>query len=207
MRKNARWRQTWFAQLGVSTSELLAATAITGLFVVVGVPTLNDARRSAALERATAQVHGLLVRSRAVAVLHARACAVIFDRASDGSWRCTVAEDGDGDGVRRSDIVSGRDPIVDSVVTLEAGGAGPGILGVGSIPDPSGRGTLGGDPGDPIRAGRGDIITFSSHGTATPSSVYFTDFNARMTVIRVYGGTGRINRLTWRRGWDAWRQR
>lgn len=194
-------------QRGFSSGELLAATAVTGMLLLVGVPVLDDARRAAALSRATAQVQGLLVRSRAVAVLHARACAVVFDREADGSWRCTVAEDGDGDGVRRSDIATGRDPIVGAVITLAAGGAGPGILTPGPVPDPSGRGSLDGDPADPVRAGRGDIITFSSRGTATPSSVYFTDFRSRMTVLRVYGGTGRVNRLSWRRGWSEWLQR
>ena len=92
-------------------------------------------------------------------------------------------------------------------VDLAAGGAGPGVLPGVRVPDPSGRGFLGGDPDDPIRAGRGNIITFSSRGTATPSSVYFTDFADRMLVLRIYGGTGRINRLEWRRGWTAWRQR
>jgi hypothetical protein len=181
--------------------------AVVGTFMVVGAPALDDAKRGAALERAAAQIRGLLVRSRAVAVLRSRACAVVFDRNADGSWSCFVAEDGDGDGVRRSDIGSGRDPITGVVIRLEAGDAGPCILTGGSVPDPTGRGTLGGDPDDPIRAGRGDIITFSSRGTATPSSVYLCDSRRRMVVLRIYGGTGRINTLSWRRGLDAWQPR
>ena len=92
------------------------------------------------------------------------------------------------------------------VITMAAGGAGPGILGGEPVPDPSGRGFLEGDLEDPIRAGRGNIISFSSRGTATPSSVYFTDHVGRMMVLRIYGGTGRINRLSWRRGWAKWKQ-
>ncbi len=193
-------------QLGISTAELVAVIAVSGLLTVVGVPSLNDAKRCAAMTRSIAQVHGLLVRSRAVAVMRSRRCAVVFDREADGSWRCFVAEDGDGDGVRRTDISSGTDPVVDGVVVIAAGGAGPGILQDGAVPDPSGRGSLGGDLTDPIRAGQGNIITFSSNGTATPSSVYFTDHSRRMVVLRIYGGTGRINRLSWRRGWSQWKQ-
>ncbi len=193
-------------QRGISITELLIITAVTGLFVLAGVPLMDDARRAAALVRSTAQVHGLLVRCRSVAVLRGRPCAVVFDREADGSWRCVVAEDGDGDGVQRRDIAAGDDVVVGPVIVIDAGGAGPGILVDERIPDPTGRGFLGGDLGDPVRAGRGNIITFSSRGTATPSSVYFTDFCRRMVVLRIYGGTGRINRLSWQRGWSAWKQ-
>jgi hypothetical protein len=202
-----RWlRIARLDQRGLSTTELLVATAIVGSMVLVGVPMLDDARRSAALVRSTIQVQGLLVRCRAVAVMRGATCAVVFDRETGGRWRCYVAEDGDGDGVRRADIHSGRDPVVGTDVVLGTGGAGPGILRDERVPDPSGRGILGGDLSDPIRAGRGNMISFSSRGTASPSSVYFTDFSSRMVVLRIYGGTGRINRLSWRCGWSDWKQ-
>jgi len=192
-------------QRGISTTELLVISAVTGLFVLAGVPLMDDTCRAAAMSRSVAQVQGLLVRCRSVAVLRSRPCAVVFDRSSDGGWRCVVAEDGDGDGVQRRDIATGDDPVVGPVVVIDGGGAGPGILRGEPVPDPSGRGSLGGDLGDPIRAGRGNIITFSARGTATPSSVYFTDFSRRMVVLRIYGGTGRINRLSWQRGSAVWR--
>ncbi len=193
-------------QAGISTAELVAVIAVSGLLTMVGGLTLHDVKGGAAMTRSVAQVHGLLVRCRAVAVLRSRRCAVVFDRQVDGSWRCFVAEDGDGDGVRRVDISDGTDPVVDNVIVIDTDVAGPGILVDASVPDPSGRGRLGGDLGDPIRAGLGNIITFSSHGTATPSSVYFTDNSRRMVVLRIYGGTGRINRMSWRRGWSQWKQ-
>jgi len=202
-----RWtRRAARRQLGISIIELVTVIAVSGLLTIVGISSLNDVRRCAAMTRSAAQVHGLLVRCRAVAVMRSRRCAVVFDRQVDGSWRCFVAEDGDGDGVRRVDISSGTDPVLDRVIVIDAGGSGPGILRDGSVPDPSGRGRLGGDLGDPIRAGLGNIITFSSNGTARPSSVYFTDHSRRMVVLRIYGGTGRINRLSWQRGWSQWKQ-
>ena len=203
----ARFDASRVFRSGYSLIELVTALAVVGTIMVAGAPVLDDARRGAALERATAQVRGLLVRARAVAVLRSRACAVVFDRHPDGSWSCFTAEDGDGDGVRRSDIGSGSDPITGVVVRLDGVDAGPCILTESAVPDPTGRGALGGDPGDPIRAGVGDIITFSAHGTATPSSVYLCDSRRRMVVLRIYGGTGRINTLAWRLGLDAWQPR
>jgi len=207
MRKAGWIRNAGYSQDGVSTAEFLAITAVSGLLMLIGVPLIDDARRAAAMGRSAAQVHGLLTRCRAVAVVRCRPCAVVFDREVDGGWRCYVAEDGDGDGVRRSDISSGKDKVVGPVIAIAAGGAGPGILRGEPVPDPSGRGYLKGDLNDPIRAGRGDIISFSSRGTATPSSVYFTDNVRRMVVLRIYGGTGRINRLLWQSGRGEWTQR
>jgi hypothetical protein len=65
---------------------------------------------------------------------------------------------------------------------------------------------LRGDPDDPVRAGRGDIITFTPARTATPSSVYLTDHHNRMRVLRVYGATGRVYSLVWRKSWSEWRR-
>jgi hypothetical protein len=201
-RRDDRW---WERQRGISLTELIASTAVVAVLVLVGVPVADDAQRAAALSHSTAQVHGLLVRCRATAVLRSRNCAVVFDRTTDRGWRCYVAEDGDGDGVRRADIHHGVDLVVGPDVAIEAGAAGPGILD-GEVPDPGGQGRLGGDLDDPIRAGAGNIISFSSAATGSPSSVYLTDFARRMVVLRVYGGTGRINRLSWQRGWTRWKQ-
>jgi hypothetical protein len=184
---------------------MVAATAVTGILFAISVPVIDDARRAAELSRATAQVHGLLVRCRATAVLRGANCSVVFDRDGQGGWCCVVAEDGDGDGVRRSDIRAGVDPVVGRELRIAAGSAGPGILS-DEVPDPSGSGLLGGNLSDPIRAGAGDIISFSARGTATPSSVFFTDHSRRMIVLRIYGGTARINRLSWRRGSQTWTQ-
>lgn len=192
------------AVAGLTTVEVVLTTAVSGVLLLVGIPVIEDARRTAAMNQSAARIHGMLVRCRAVAVLRSRNCSVVFDKTDDGDWTCVVAEDGDGDGVRRRDILDGTDPVVGKPLRLEARPAGPGIL-PGSIPDPSGNGLLDGDPGDPIRAGRGNIVSFTPRGTATPSSIYISDRAHRMVVLRVYGGTGRIYRLHWRRGWEGWR--
>jgi hypothetical protein len=78
------------------------------------------------------------------------------------------------------------------------------VLADAAVPDPLGDGWLTGD--DPIRAGRGNIISFTPRGTATPSSVYLTDHRSQMRVLRVLGGTGRIRTMVWEVGWTAWEQ-
>lgn len=190
---------------GMSVLEIVLVVAVVAIIVTAAFPDLGEIRRAAALGAATSQLKGLLFRCRAYAVMNARATAVVFERGNDGSWRCFIAADGDGDGIRRRDIRRLVDPVIGEVLHFEAGGAGLGILKKEFVPDPSGRGRLRGNLDDPVRAGRGDIITFTPRSTATPASIYLTDHRARMRVLRIYGGTGRVISRVWRSGWSEWR--
>jgi hypothetical protein len=172
---------------------------------VVGVPNLGEARRAAALAAAAGRVHGLMFRCRADAIMNQRSTGLVFERRSDGSWRCFIAADGDDDGILRRDIESATDPIISEVLEFLPGEAGLGILQGEFVPNPTGRGRLRGDLSDPVRAGRGDIVTFTPQGRATPCSIYLTDHRTRMRVLRVYGGTARVITLVWRSGWNEWR--
>lgn len=175
-----------------------------GTALAVSMPGLAELQRAAALRAAAQRLSGLMVRCRAQAVMRGQATSLVFEQDEGRAWRCFIAADGDGDGVRHDDLERGRDRILGEVLQLEGAIAGLGILG-GRVPDPGG-GWLNGNPADPVRAGRGDIITFTPASTATPSSVYLTDYHSRMRVLRVYGGTARMYQLTWRRGWPTWRR-
>jgi type II secretory pathway pseudopilin PulG len=192
-------------QIGMSLIEAVMVLAVLTIVLTAALPELAEIRGAAALSAATSRLKGLLFQCRAYAILNSRATAVVFDRRDDGSWRCFIAVDGDGDGIRTRDVLRRIDPIVGEVLHLDGRGAGLGILQNEFVPDPSGRGRLRGDLGDPIRAGRGNIITFTPRSTATPASIYLTDHRSRMRVLRVYGGTGRVISRVWRSGWPRWR--
>jgi hypothetical protein len=190
---------------GLSLVEALLVVAVLAIVATVVLPDLDEIRRAAALGAASSQLKGLLYRCRADAVMNRRATATVFEQRTDGSWRCFIAVDGDGDGIRSRDIRALIDPVVGEILHFEAGGAGLGILQGEFVPDPSGRGRLRGNLSDPVRAGRGNMITFTPRGTATPASIYLTDHRARMRVLRIYGGTGRVISRVWRSGWPEWR--
>jgi hypothetical protein len=192
-------------QMGLTAAETLVVLGLAAVLVLVSVPALDRARHSAAMRSTAQQVSGLLVRSRIHAIRNRRSTGLVFERDARG-WRCFVAADGDGDGIRRADIVAGGDPIVDGPCRLRSAPGGLGILQGTPVRDPSGSGLLGGDPHDPVRAGRGDIITFTPTGTATPSSVYFTDHHEAMLALRVVGTTGRVRTMVWHSGWPRWKQ-
>jgi len=185
--------------------ESLTSLAVAATVAAIAAPVMGSLQREAALESAARNVAMLIVRGRSLAMVRGSATALVFER-QPGGWRCFLASDGDGDGVHRDDIRRGRDTIEGEVLQLSSGRAGPGILTGIPIPDPTGRGRLRGDPGDPIRAGRGDIVTLSPAGTATPGSIYFSDGRSRMRVIRIYGATARIRQMIWRKGWRRWKR-
>lgn len=191
---------------GVSLVESLALAVVIAVILAVAVPSLVETRRSAALAGAAGKIRGLMFRCRAAAVMRQRSTGLVFERLTTGEWRCFIVLDGDGDGIRRRDIGSGVDEIVSEVLAFAPREAGLGILGGEVVPDPAGRGRLRGRLDDPVRAGRGDIITFTPQGHATPSSVYLTDHRSKMRVLRVYGSTGRVVGLRWQRGWRQWRR-
>jgi len=192
-------------QRGSALLDALTSLAIFATLTLIAIPPMDSLQREAALEGAARHVAMLIVRGRSLAAARGRATALVFEHGPEG-WRCFLASDGDGDGVHRDDIRRGRDTIDGEVLQLSTGPAGPGILPGIPVPDPSGKGRLRGDPGDPIRAGRGDIVTLSPAGTATPGSLYFSDGRSRMRVIRVYGATARIRQMVWRRGWRKWKR-
>jgi hypothetical protein len=192
-------------ECGMSLLEIILVTAVVIIVITTVFPQLDNLRRAAALRSASSHLKGLLYRCRAYAVMNARSTAAVFEQQPDGSWRCFIAVDGDGDGIRSRDIRRLVDPVVGEVIHFEAGEAGLGILQGEFVPDPSGRGRLRGDLSDPVRAGRGNMITFTPRGTASPASLYLTDYRGRMRVLRVYGGTGRVVSRVWKSGWSKWR--
>jgi type II secretory pathway pseudopilin PulG len=194
------------ARGGHTLVEVLVTLVLMATAVAISVPALEEARRAAQLHAIAGRLSGLMIRCRAYAVMRGRATSLVFERGPANSWRCFVAEDGDGDGVRRDDLVRGRDKLLGEVLHLDGRAAGLGILTGTAIPNPTGRGRLSGNMSDPVRAGRGDIITFTAASTATPSSVYMTDYRSRMRVLRVYGATARVYSLVWRKGWSEWRK-
>ena len=192
-------------QRGYTLVETIVVLMLIGLTLVMALPALGTAQRRAALGRVTEQVRSQMWRARSDARTTGRATALVFDRTPDGVWQCAMIQDGDGNGVRRSDIAAGRDVQVGKAVKLNTKRAGIGFVSGYDIPDPGGAGVLGGDFEDPVRAGSGDILTFTPEGRATSATVYFSDGRQMMRAIRVYGITGRLRTLRWRTDWDRWR--
>ncbi len=193
-------------QKGATLIDAVVVMAIAGLTLAVSLPYLQEARRRAGLETLARRLAAATHRCRLLAIDRRHNVGLVFAEAVDG-WRYVAAEDGDGDGVSRRDVANGVDPGLGPEVRFESlcQGARLGIPEGWEVPDPSGRGLL--RPGDGLKAGSSDVVSFTALGNATPCSVYINDARDRMLALRIYGATARVRVLEWRRGWPRWRQK
>jgi len=136
------------------------------------------------------------------AVRSAAYTAIRFERRDDGSVWYAVYQDGDADGVRSADILSGRDHLVSGPFPLSGGAPGVRVginPGIPALPPEHGELS-----GDPVRFGVSDILSFSPMGTATPGTFYLAG-DAGQAAVRVTGGSARVRLMVWRSG--RWRER
>jgi len=191
------------ASAGLSAVELVAALAI---LLAVGAAAGAGAahlRAVVSIRSAAAEVGAVLYRARMYAITQGVNVGVKY-RFREGRWEWALYGDANGNGVRSVDIASGVDRSIGVLSTWGRNDARPAIMTGISIPDPDGSGRLSGSADDPIRFNRSDICSFSALGESTPGSIYLWDGRDRMAVVRVYGRTGKIRTLFYRRGDSEW---
>jgi hypothetical protein len=124
--------------------------------------------------------------------------AIRFERGEAGA-DFSVYTDGNRNGVRSRDIEEGIDARVAGPLPLE--GHAPGVR-LGILPDlpapPPEEGRLEGD--DPIRFGRGEILSFSPLGTSTPGTYYLVG-DGIQGAVRVTANA-RVRLLIWHGRWE-----
>ena len=191
---------------GFTLLELLVIMAIT---VVTAAALTPDALRLTSALRvrtAAAEVAGALRFARGLAVRSGEHVAVRFRVDDEGAVSFAVYRDGDGDGVLNSDIATGVDPLEGPVRKIRHLGHG---VRFGFPPGPAPR-----DPAnprrfldrleDPIRFNRSDLASFNPLGGSTPGSVYLTDGRDHLTVVRLYGITGKLKAMNYDRLREEW---
>lgn len=187
---------------GVSAVELVGVLAILlALGTVVGTG-VSHLRSVVSIRSAAAEVGAALYRARMYALTQAVNVGLKY-RVRAGRTEWALYGDGNGNGVRSAEIASGVDRPIGILVTWSRNDVWPGIMKGAVVPDPDGSGRLTGLD-DPIRFNRSDICSFSAMGESTPGSIYLWDGRDRMAVVRVYGRTGKIRTLFYRRGDREW---
>ena len=181
---------------GYSVPETLVASAILGLMAVVAMGTLERLCAQSSTQALNQVVRGLVGQAQCRAVTVRAYVGLAFESAAAGATG-RIYEDGDGDGVTREDIQGGVDHPLTSPIVLREGWA---FLG---IPDGVKKDPLGNPVAehDPVRFGRGDILSFSPTGTSTPGSLYLRDAHGtECWAFRVAGIDGRIRTYRWWKG-------
>ncbi len=164
---------------------------VLGLFVTVtasAVPPLLDGVDQWRTAGAARYVAAQLQEARMQAVSRSADVGLRFTPV-DGTFAFGVYVDGNGNGIRTTDITRGADRELAPPVRLSARfrdvdfGSAPGLPAIDASSTPPG--------GDPIRLGSGDILTFSPVGTCSSGTLYLKGGGGAQYAVRVLGATGR----------------
>jgi hypothetical protein len=180
---------------------MLLVLAMIVVMAAVGWPHFRAYTAEAHLLGAGQQFRGEFRKARSMAVRNGVYTAIRFEKRLEGDVYAVYA-DGNGNGVRSAEIRAGIDRLLAGPFPLSGGAPGVWVgIHPGTPVIPPGRGIL---SGDPIRFGRGDILSFSPLGTATPGTFYLAGDGAQ-AAVRVTPGSARVRLMTCRGG--RWRVR
>ena len=158
-----------------------------------------DEMRAASAAR---YVAGRIGSARIDAVRRARAVALRFE-AVDGDYEYAPYEDGNGNGVRTTEVRAGIDRPLGPFERL--GDKFPGVRFelAPATPDADGDMNTGADG---VRIGSAQLLTMSADGTATSGTLYVRGRKGQYA-IRVLGVTGRTRMLQYSAGNRTWLSR
>ena len=201
-RAPARTIVAWRSAAGVSVVEILLALAMGATATAIALPVFGGAIDEMRTAMAARYVAGRVRAARMDAVRRSRAVGLRFEVApgADGDYEFAAFGDGNGNGVRTTDIRDGSDPAVTSLERLRD--RFPGVA-FGLAPDaPDADGRMGtGEDG--VRIGTAQILTMSCDGTATSGTLYIRGRRGQYAV-RVLGATGRTRMLQYEPGTRTW---
>ena len=184
-------------QEGFSALESLVAVALLGFALSISVPALSALRENGRTAAGARVLATELNRMRWESVARKRGTGLFFERGPRG-WGWRVVEDGNGNGLRTSEVRRGVDPTVSGPHHLQdqvedvrlgfpPGGPFP------RIPPRTGNIV---DTDDPVQFGRSDIVAFSPLGRSSSGTVYVTDGRRGLFAIVLFGPTTRAR--VWR---------
>lgn len=187
--------------------EAVMVLAILGIAFALSFPLLRGASRALEGKLAADELASIFALARASALRENANVAVRFFVRRGGRVEFALYRDGDGDGVRNTDIARGVDPRISPVHRLRHFGSAVRF----GFP-PGMRPAAPGDPArrlsrldDPIRFNHSDLASFSPLGGATPGSLYFTAGRRELWVVRLFGRSGRIRVLHYDPASRSWK--
>ena len=184
---------------GLTLIELLFVIALMavllGMAVPVGGDVIDDLRTAAAAR----YLAGRITNGRLDAINRSRAVALQF-LASTPDYQFAPYVDGNGNGVRTSDIGAGLDPPAGTPRQIGEDFRGVRFGLSAGVPDVDGLRTTNTDG---VRIGTPRILTMSPDGTATSGTLYLQGRHAQYAV-RVLGATGRTRVLKYETGDRTW---
>ncbi len=189
---------------GFSAVESIAVLAILAAATAVAAPGAMRLRAALSVRSAAAQTGVAFLQARTQAIVRARYVGIKF-RKNGNRYEWALYVDGNGNGIRTTDIESGVDRPLGIAFPWNRNDVMPGILTGNRVPDPGNPGQALDRLDDPIRFNSSDVCSFSPMGESTPGSVYLWDGHDRMAVVRIFGRTAKLRTLFYWRGDKEWK--
>lgn len=182
---------------GVSLVEVLVVLGLVSIGLLVAVPALAQLRDAGRAGAGARHMAGAFQEQRWKSVAQHKTRGFLFERIGSG-WAWLEVEDGNGNGLRTSEVRRGTDRTLagpnrlESLVERVTLGFPPG----GPYPEvPPGTGTLS-STDDPIQFGRSDLVSFSPVGNSSSGTLYVTDGKEALYGVVLFGPSVRVR--VWR---------
>lgn len=188
---------------GTSLLELLLTISVAMVLLGLAVPMIGRWREESQVRGAAFHLASRCAWLR-VATVHRHARVALRFTPVDASWVVQPFMDGDWDGVRSTDIASGRDPAIGERLPVEALVPGA-VLGFApGCPLIDGSAVT---PGlSPVRIGSARMLVFSPDGTSSGGTLYLRGApHASGYAVVVLAATGRTRLLRCAPGSGVWR--
>ncbi len=184
----------------MSLLELLVALALLLIMVGFFAPSFSEWRSRQQLRGALTALQLSVLKARMASLASGRAHGMAFSlRDGDLLWDTVV--DGDGDGIRRSDLRGGTDLPLEPERSLSAGF--PGIRPGRPAGVPPLAGGSAGEGG--LALGRSRILAASPDGSTSSGTIYLCTDSGYGAALRLYGPTGRDTVWLWDLRRQKWR--
>lgn len=187
---------------GISLSELLVVLGLVSTMAALSVPLVARGVDAARARAGARYLAARLQFARLLAVKRSQYVALRFEPIGD-SFQLRFYADGNGNGVRTTEIERRVDVPLGPPERLEDQFPGVSLGFAGDVPGVDGTGRFG--PMDsPVRVGSSRLLSFSPLGTATSGTIYVRGRNFEQHAVRVLGPTGRIRLLRLDRATGRW---
>jgi len=180
---------------GMTLPEALVVLLILAVLCTCGFAAMGRVMVQSSARTIAVTFEALVAKVQTRAIQTRRYSGLVFEE-TDRGVEARPYRDGNWNGITRADIAAGRDTPLGPAVLLKGEAARIGVP-ENLTRDPAGA-PLG--PGDAVRFGRGDILSFGPTGTATPGSLYVACGPEEAWAFRVCGLNGRVRVYWWRNG-------
>ena len=188
-------------QNGYTLLELMFVVTLAATLTGMAVPAVSSTVDRLRAANAARYIAGRIASARLEAIRRATTVALRFDRSGD-DYTFAPFVDGNGNGLRATDITRGVDRPAGRAERLQEHFAGTAFGLLPGVPDIDG-GTA---SADGLRIGSTSFLSLSPDGSATSGTLYLHSRRGQYAV-RVLGATGRVRVFRYDSGVRTWIQR